>query len=77
MSEPDFLSLAPAPAAATSAEQSSARPLAQTSAGRVSGKAWKSNKAATVYVPPPPRSPCSARRSRIASSPGGRSFLTV
>ncbi|RPD64883.1 hypothetical protein L227DRAFT_560644 [Lentinus tigrinus ALCF2SS1-6] len=52
MSEPEYLSLAPsqstAAAATTSAQQSSARPLAQTSGGRVSGKAWKSHKAATV-----------------------------
>ncbi|TFK87994.1 hypothetical protein K466DRAFT_585907 [Polyporus arcularius HHB13444] len=52
MSEPEIMSLsAPEPTAATAAtspEQSSARPLAQTSGGRVSGKTWKVHKAATV-----------------------------
>ncbi|KAI0721332.1 hypothetical protein C8T65DRAFT_631352 [Cerioporus squamosus] len=69
MSEPEVLSLAPsdstAAAATTSPEQPSARPLAQTSGGRVSGKTWKAHKAATVYVCRPVSQLC--QTSRIVS----------
>ncbi|KAI0715293.1 hypothetical protein C8Q76DRAFT_730197 [Earliella scabrosa] len=45
MSQPASPSLTPA---ASSSELAAARPLAQSSSGRLSGKAWKTQKSATV-----------------------------